>query len=102
MGRTVPTFRHVLDRLEHEWRDYRRGLSTEEQRFFDVLFQRARAHASAGSNVARSEPMETVLLSVLLEHERELARLRGQVAALQEERRTAAGVGEPFTGEGPT
>lgn len=76
MGRTVPTFRDLLDRLENDWRDYRRGLSMEEQRLFDALFQKARAHASASSQAARSEPMEAVFLSMLIEHEKELAALR--------------------------
>lgn len=76
MGRTEPTFRHLLDRIEHEWRDYRRGLTVEEQRALDALFQKARAHASASGNAGRSEPMEPVLLSMLLEHELELRRLR--------------------------
>lgn len=76
MGRTEPTFRNLLDRLEVEWRDYRRGLTGEEQRAFDALFQKARAHASASGNAARVDPMEPVLLSMLLEHELELRRLR--------------------------
>ncbi|HVL49280.1 MAG TPA: hypothetical protein VM889_12035 [Candidatus Thermoplasmatota archaeon] len=80
MGRTEPTFRLVLDSVEHEWRDYRRGLTAEEQRAFDALFQKARAHASASSNVARINPLEAVLVSILLEHEKEIARLRRALA----------------------
>lgn len=79
MGRTEPTFRNLLDRIEHDWRDYRRGLSPEEQACFDALFQKARAHASASMNVARVDPMESVLLSMLLEHERELRALRKEI-----------------------
>lgn len=81
MGRTEPTFRHLLDRIEFEWRDYRRGLSAEEQAAFDALFQKARAHASASSNAGRSEPMEAILLSMLLEHELELRKLRRALQA---------------------
>lgn len=79
MGRTEPTFRLLLDRLEAEWRDYRRGLSPREQEAFDSLFQKARAHASASSNVCRVDPLESVLLSMLLEHEMELRALRAQL-----------------------
>lgn len=82
MGRTEPTFRNLLDRIEAEWRDYRRGLSAREQDAFDGLFQKARAHASASSNVCRVDPLESVLLSMLLEHELELRTLRAQVALL--------------------
>ena len=81
MGRTEPTFRLVLERLEAEWRDYRRGLNPREQDAFDALFQKARAHASASSNVGRVDPLEAVLLSMLLEHEMELRMLRTQLAS---------------------
>lgn len=83
MGRTEPTFRHLLDRIETEWRDYRRGLTMEEQHAFDNLFQKARAHASASSNAGRLEPMEAVFFSILLEHEKEIARLRQQLANMR-------------------
>lgn len=81
MGRTEPTFRLLLDRLELDWRDYKRGLTAEEQRLFEALFQKARAHASASSNAARTNPLEAVFVSILLEHEKELARLRRERAA---------------------
>ena len=83
MGRTEPTFRLALERLEAEWQDYRRGLRAKEQEAFDALFQKARAHASASMNVARIDPMESVLLSILLEHEMELRMLRAKVAEIK-------------------
>lgn len=81
MGRTEPTFRHLIDRLEHEWRDYRRGLRADEQAAFDGLFQKARAHASASMNAGRLDPMEAILMSILLEQEKEIAALRRAIAA---------------------
>lgn len=81
MGRTEPTFRHLLDRLEHDWRDYRRGLSAEDARAFDALFQKARAHASASGNAAPADPLDAALLSMLIEQEKELARLRRLIDA---------------------
>lgn len=76
MGRTLPTSRHVLDRLEFEWRDFRRGLTGEEQRRFDALWQKARAHASAMANQAPLDPMQAVLLAMLLELQAEVDALR--------------------------
>ncbi|HWG91953.1 MAG TPA: hypothetical protein VNZ52_13970 [Candidatus Thermoplasmatota archaeon] len=84
MGRTEPTFRNLLDRLEAEWRDYRRGLNAEEARRFDALFQKARAHASASGNAGRVDAMEAVFMSILLEHEMELAALRARLRSLTE------------------
>lgn len=76
MGRTLPTSRNVLDALEFEWRDYRRCLRADEQARFDALWQKARAHASAMANQAPLDPMHAVLLSILLELQREVDELR--------------------------
>ncbi|HET6405122.1 MAG TPA: hypothetical protein VFH78_10780 [Candidatus Thermoplasmatota archaeon] len=98
MGRTEPTFRLLLERIEAEWRDYRRGLSPREQEAFDALFQKARAHASASSNVGRVDPLESVLLSMLLEHEMELRDLRMRLVRLERVAVAAAG-GAPSHGQ---
>lgn len=83
MGRTEPTFRLLLERLEAEWRDYRRGLTPREQEAFDALFQKARGHASASSNVCRVDPLESVFLSMMLEHELEMRALRNEIRELR-------------------
>lgn len=83
MGRTEPTFRLALERLEAEWSDYRRGLRGREQEAFDALFQKARAHASSSMNAARLDPLESALLSMLLEHELELRALRAKLGEVK-------------------
>lgn len=75
MGRTLPTFRALLDRLEREFSDYRRALTEEEKKRWDALWQQARRHASASTNAAPLNPMEAALLSMLLEHEKRLTEL---------------------------
>lgn len=81
MGRTLPTFRSLLDRLEVEWSDYRRALTDAEAKRWDALWQQARRHASASTNAAPLNPMEAVLLSMLLEQEKRLARLEAGLEA---------------------
>lgn len=75
MGRTLGTFRMLLDRLELEWADFRRALSGREQDRFDRLWLQARRHASASGNAAPLNPMEAALLAMLLEHERRIEHL---------------------------
>lgn len=75
MGRTLPSFRRTMDALEAEWKRYRDVLHTREQAAFDALWSQARRHAAASANQTPLEPMEAVLISVLLEHEVRLARL---------------------------
>lgn len=68
MGRTVLPFSHVLESERERWKPFRRALSKEAQEAFDCLFDRAKFHTSAGVYMARSSPMETILLSICLEH----------------------------------
>ncbi len=44
------------------------ALSKEDQEAFDCLFDRAQMHASAGVYISHPWPMETILLSICLEH----------------------------------
>ena len=76
MGRSKPTFRNYLDRLEGDWAPYRRTLRRRDQPHFDRLFERAREHADAAGQLDPADPRLTVLFSMLLSHERELAELR--------------------------
>jgi hypothetical protein len=72
MGRTVMPFSLVLESERERWKSFRRALCKEDQEAFDRLFDRAKFHTSAGVYMARSWPMETVLLSIFLEHEKML------------------------------
>jgi hypothetical protein len=57
------------------WGDFRRALRREDRELFDAVMLKARMHASAASYQASSDPVETVLLSILLEQERDIRRL---------------------------
>lgn len=81
MGRTLPTSRNLLDKMEEEWMDFRRALTADEQRLFDALWQKARAHASAMANQAPLDPMQAVVLAILLEHAKELQSLRRELSS---------------------
>lgn len=75
MGRTNPTYRDRLDDLERDWKQYRRGLRASEQERFDELFEHAREYAHAAGYLNHPNPEIPLLLSVLLAHQRELAKL---------------------------
>lgn len=75
-GRTVPTYRMALESLAHQWDDFRRALRKEDREAFDSLVNKARMHASAGTYAIALDPSESAVLSMLLEHEKEIARLR--------------------------
>ncbi len=68
MGRTVLAFSQVMEAERERFRSFRRSLSKEDQEAFDRLFDRAKMHTSAGVYMSHPWPMETILLSICLEH----------------------------------
>jgi hypothetical protein len=84
MGRTVLPFSRVLEQEIQEWRKFRRGLRKEDQQFLDRLFQEARLHVQAGVYASRPWPFETILVSILIEHEKVLVELRSKIKPIEE------------------
>ncbi len=82
MGRTVLPFSRVLEQEVQEWKKFRRGLRKEDQQFLDHLFEEARLHVQAGVYASRPWPFETILVSILIEHEKALVALKSQLQAL--------------------
>ncbi len=68
MGRTVLPYSHVMESEKEWWRPFRRALSKEDQEAFDRLFDRAKMHTSAGVYMSSPCPMDTIILSICLEH----------------------------------
>jgi hypothetical protein len=52
-------------------------LSKEDQEAFDRLFDRAKMHTSAGVYMSNPWPMETILLSICLEHGKMIGKFYG-------------------------
>ena len=86
MGRTVLPFSRVLEQEVQEWRKFRRGLRKGDQQFLDRLFEEARLHVQAGVYASRPLPFETILVSILIEHEKALVELRSKLKALEEKK----------------
>jgi hypothetical protein len=83
MGRTVLPFSRILEQEIQEWRKFRRGLRKEDQQFLDRLFEEARLHVQAGVYASRPWPFETILVSILLEHEKTITELRSRIRILE-------------------
>ncbi len=79
MGRTVATYRLALESMAQQWNDFRRALRSGDKEAFDALMNRARMHASAATYAISLDPTESALLSMLLEHEKEILALRKEL-----------------------
>ena len=66
--------------MAQQWNDFRRALRKEDRDAFDSLMNNARMHASASTYAISLDPVESALLSMLLEHEKELLELRRKLA----------------------
>lgn len=83
MGRTSPSITQSLNEEQAAFGRFRRALRRSDQLALDELFVAARRHLAAAAYAADLLPMETFLLSMLLEEHKEVIRLRAQVEALQ-------------------
>ena len=81
MGRTVMPFSHVLEEEKGRWQGFRKTLTKEDQEAFDRLFDRAKFHTAAGVYKAHPYPLETILISIILEHEKMIGEILGKVKA---------------------
>ncbi len=72
MGRTVPSFRMLLEEIIAELSIFRRALHGEDKAAFDRLMNKARKHASSCTVAPTLDPMDAVFLSILVEQEKEL------------------------------
>jgi hypothetical protein len=82
MDWTGLTFNQILEGEIQEWKKFRWALRKEDQQVFDQLFKKARLHVDAGSNASRPWPFETILISILLEQEKEMDELRKEMERL--------------------
>ncbi len=83
MGRTLPSITQSLQEEQAAFSRFRRALRRADQLALDELFIAARQHLAAAAYAANALPMETFLLSMLLEEHKQVIRLRVQVEALQ-------------------
>ena len=76
MGRTVPTFRNIIESFGWEWAEFKKALRNIDREAFEELINHARRHAAAGSNMSNPNPFEPIVISILVEHEKTLRKLR--------------------------
>ncbi len=95
MGRTVLPYSHVWEEERQRWLKFRRALRKEDQGHFDRLFEAARLHLQAGVYAASPWPLESMLLSMLLEQAK-------AIKALEERLEAGNGSGDGRTGGIPS
>ncbi len=77
MGRTVPSYRDVIDDEISTLKKYRAALRKEDQELFDEMMSFAKYHISASSYSSRLNPFESIVLNIILEQQRQIRELLG-------------------------
>lgn len=83
MGRTVIPYTQIVEAERSRWQKFRRALRREDQEHFDRLFELARLHTQAGVYASQPWPLEAILMSMLLEHQKALAALAERLRRLE-------------------
>jgi hypothetical protein len=73
MGRTVPSYVQLMHAVFAKWQKFRRVLRREDQFHFDRLVRAVKYFAPAGMYQCSDDPRESVVLSMLLNHETRIA-----------------------------
>ena len=76
MGKTVPPYRYALDREVQRWSGFARALRKEDRAEFEQLMDICRNYASAGSNATRPVLFEVMVMSILLDQQKLLNKLK--------------------------
>ena len=84
MGRTNQTYRNRLENLKDQFKPFKKALRQEDKKFLDSLWEKAFYHASASSYMNPRNPAETALMSIQVEQEKEIQRLKRRVKEIEE------------------
>ncbi|MFA5112058.1 MAG: hypothetical protein WC443_11670 [Desulfobaccales bacterium] len=84
MGRTVLPYSRIWEMERERWQKFRRALRKTDQAYFDRLFESARLHLQAGVYASTPWPLESILLSILLEQQKALSILEERVRDLEQ------------------
>ena len=66
MGRSIPSFRHLIEIERSNWSDFKKELSTKKEKVaFDIIFENARLYTQYLSNANRPIPIEPIMMGAL-------------------------------------
>ena len=74
-----------MEAERERFRSFRRALRKEDQEAFDRLSDRAKMHTSAGVYMSNPWPMETILMSICLEHGKIIDKMLGLLKEKEKE-----------------
>ena len=83
MGRTVPSYRMILEREIKKWTGFVRALRADDRVAFEELMNACRRHASAAGAATRPIVIEAMFVSILLSHQKTLMKVEDTLDKLR-------------------
>jgi hypothetical protein len=83
MGRTVPSWRRMVEEVAHRWVRFREALRKSDREVFDDLLNQCRLYASAAGAAVLPTGPEALFLSILFSHHKALRRIIAEIEALK-------------------
>jgi hypothetical protein len=83
MGKTVESYRMVLEDEIQRWSGFKKALRLEDKEAFDALMDACRSFASAGSNATNPILFEPMVMSILLSQQKKISRLEKALDAVK-------------------
>ena len=79
MGRSIPSFRHLIEIERLNWSDFKKELSTKnEKKAFDTIFENAKLYTQYLSNANRPIPIEPIMMGALFHNYKTLLKLNNE------------------------
>ena len=83
MGRTIPSYRMIIEREIEKWKGFVRALRTDDRVAFEELINACRRHASAAGAATRPIVIEAMFMSILLSHQKSLMKVESTLEKLK-------------------
>ncbi len=85
MGRTVVSYRLVLENEIAKWEGFRKALRADDVAAFDRMMNSCRIHASAGSMSTRPVLFEAMVMSILLSQEKAILEIKERLGRIEKQ-----------------
>ncbi|MCZ8156862.1 MAG: hypothetical protein O9264_12115 [Leptospira sp.] len=86
MGRTIAPYSRQVAQIEESLSEFRRALRRSDQEIFDDLIRTAKLQVQAGVMAASPYPIDSMLMTMVIELKKEISVLRNELKQIQMQR----------------
>ena len=79
MGRTIPSFRMLLNAEIAKWREFRSKLPNNDKSAFDDLLNNSKLHSSASQCALRTNVFESLCMAIILNNQKRLEDIAARI-----------------------